>query len=96
MTDLAQKAASIGYTCATFQIQEGNYVSDLWVGAPSTAPSGEIRCPGDHIVYYKGIDEEVMRDRELECTFKGFIRVSEWTCIRDVRTELSGLTENSD
>ncbi|MDX1562760.1 MAG: hypothetical protein R3305_07520 [Gammaproteobacteria bacterium] len=58
-------------------------VSDLWFGAPLSAPDGNIQCPGNRITHYEGIDrDDSSFDRELDCAFDGFVRVSEWSCER--------------
>ena len=89
MRALANRASGLGYTCATFKFRPEGFVSDLWVSAPALTPDGDIQCPGDRIVHYKGIDQEAPFDSDLECAFEGFFRVSEWTCERGEVTRLS-------
>jgi hypothetical protein len=80
----------MGFTCATFKFRSDGFVSDLWVSAPALSPKGEMLCPGDRIIYYKGIKEESLFESNLECAFEGFFRVSEWACERGDIVRLSG------
>ena len=94
MRALANHASEMGYTCAAYQVRPEGYVSDLWVGAPMLSPDGEIDCPGYRIIHFRGIDEDDSFENDLECGFEGFVRVSEWTCVRGDITRLSDSSDN--